>query len=228
MGPNGHVREMERQEKRPRGRREGEEPDSDSHPPLRPPKKLVACLIVLVLGVGATTSLACMTGGYGTATNPDSAGPLVKAGHRRITALGRFHPRRNPTLRAAIHAFGGPTSRRPRLDHHTCSVSWKDRRLRIKFDNYDGLNACSRRGGLAQSMVIRRSPRWHTTRNLRVGQTAFRLGRLYPRATRHGDLWWLRTAFSPIANGGRYALLAARVDHGRVSGFKGWIDAAGE
>jgi hypothetical protein len=49
-----------------------------------------------------------------------------------------------------------------------------------------------------------------------------------PGAHQHGSRFWLRTAFSPIGEGGLYPVLAARVHHHEVIGFKGWVGAAGD
>lgn len=159
-----------------------------------------------------------------------SAGALtIKPGRYSLTKLGHFHPRRNPTLKRAIRVFGKPSSRHSRLNGNECKVAWKDKRLHIKFANYGSGNACSRRGGRAQSVVIKRSRKWRTSKHLRVGQSVDHLLRLYPQARQHGRaFWWLKTAYSAVGSGGNYAVLAARVHHGRVNGFRGWIGAAGE
>jgi hypothetical protein len=148
----------------------------------------------------------------------------IRPDHFSLTKLGGFHPRQDPTLGRAIRVFGHPTARRPRSG---CRVRWRELRLHILFENFAGRNACSRHGGLAQKVRIGHSRRWQTNRHLRVGHRVSRLHRLYPNATHHGSRWWLKTALSPIS-GHHYPVLAARTHDGRVSGFAGWIGAAGE
>ncbi len=107
-------------------------------------------------------------------------------------------------------------------------MTWNDKKLHIDFENYGVGSACSHKYGMAQSVVIKRSRRWSTTKHLRVGQSVARLQRKYPGGSNHGAYWWLQEAYSPIGEGGYYAVLAARVHNGHVSGFRGWIGAAGE
>jgi hypothetical protein len=170
-----------------------------------------------ILGAGAATSIA----GHG-------AGALrIKPGRYNIARLGSFRPNRHADLGHAIRAFG-----RPSRIHHGhrsgCKVTWKDKRLKIDFENYGVGHPCSKKYGLAQSVVIKRSRRWSTTKHLRVGQSVNHLKRKYPGASNHGAYWWLRTAYSNFGEGGNYPVLAARVHRGRVAGFKGWVGAAGE
>jgi len=55
---------------------------------------------------------------------------------------------------------------------------------------------------------------------------------LYPRATRHGRWWWLVTGYTSVGCTKPcpypYAVLAARLRHGKVSAFSVWIGAAGD
>ncbi len=50
-------------------------------------------------------------------------------------------------------------------------MTWKDKRLHIDFENYGVGHPCSKKYGLAQSVVIKRSRRWSTTKHLSVGQS---------------------------------------------------------
>jgi hypothetical protein len=150
----------------------------------------------------------------------------IRANQSHVTQLGHFHT--SSDLGHAIHAFGQPSSR-----HHDrfsgCLVRWKKLKLRIDFENFGSGDACSKKGGQAQSFSIGFEKRWRTSRHLRVGQSVKRLKHRYRHARRHGSEYWLKSAYSPIGDGGHYAVLAARTHHLRwVSGFSGWIGSAGE
>jgi hypothetical protein len=155
-------------------------------------------------------------------------GLTVKPGRFGISKLGHYHPLKHPTLGRAIQAFGDPSTRDREFGGSGCLVRWRQYRLRIDFANFGGANPCSRSGGFAQKVQIGNSRKWQTDRHLRVGQKTSRLHHLYPAATRHGSNWWLKSAVSHIGGGGRYAVLAAKADGGRVRGFAGWIGAAGD
>jgi subtilisin family serine protease len=155
-------------------------------------------------------------------------GITIEAGRYNITELGRFHPNRNASLKRAIRAFGRPSSRPSNPNANLCKVGWRHERLQIEFANYGGHSACSSRYGRAQSVKIGRFRKWRTSKDLWVGQSTRRLRSLYPRAERHGALWWLKEAYSPFGTGSWYPVLAARARNGRVVGFAGWIGAAGE
>jgi hypothetical protein len=186
---------------------------------------------LIIFGAVALLAGASAASGFTDPTGNDAnqraavGGLVITPGRYGITGLGHFHPGRNASLRAAIRAFGKPTHIR---SGGRCGVTWRDKRLRIPFESHSGHgDACSRRHGLAQVVVIKRSRRWRTTTHLQVGHPLKRLRRLYPAAQHHGAYWWLKWAHPPRL-GPRYAVLAARVHHGRVVGFKGWIGAAGE
>jgi hypothetical protein len=155
-------------------------------------------------------------------------GITIETGRYSITELGRFHPKRNASLKRAIRAFGRPSSRPSNPNTNLCKVVWRNKRLRIEFANFGGHSACSGRYGQAQSVKIGRFRKWRTSRQLWMGESTRRLRSLYPGAERQGALWWLKEAYSPFGSGSWYPVLAARVRNGRVVGFNGWIGAAGE
>jgi hypothetical protein len=157
-----------------------------------------------------------------------AAGLTIKPGQFGISKLGKYHPLRQPTLGHAIGTFGDPSTRDREFGGSGCLVRWRQYRLRIDFANFGGANPCSRSGGFAQKVQVGNSQKWQTDRHLRVGQKVSRLHRLYPAASRHGSNWWLKSAVSHIGGGGHYAVLAAKVDGGRVRGFAGWVGAAGD
>ncbi len=166
--------------------------------------------LVLVLAVSAAVAV------------PSASGLTLDPGRYGLTQIGRFHPLSGETLADAVRDFGRPSSRH---GFSGCGIQWSRYKLKIVFANFGGgVQRCR------SAQVLKRadSHRWQTNRHLRVGQSLARLHHLYPGAKRHGASFWLRTAVSPFGTGARYAVLAARTHHGHVTGFKGWIGAAGE
>jgi hypothetical protein len=155
----------------------------------------------------------------------------VRIGDYLVKEIGPFHPRRDATLRAAIDAFGRPSSRHLRR-YGSCVVKWRRLRLRIEFANFGGRGpgqtTCTPGVGLAQSLVIK-GRRFRTWRGLRVGDSENALVRRHPAAEWRRGAWWLRTAASPFGDGSDYPVLRATVGpRAHVTSFTGWIGAAGE
>ena len=166
------------------------------------------------------------------ASDATAAGDTIRAqgsasGFGRVLAIGAFKPERDPTLAAAISAFGDPSSRR-RSGDTACRVSWSGVGLAILFANFGGGGACDPRYGRAQRGRANGS-RWRTGKGLRVGDRVRRLIRLHPRASRHGRVWWLVSGVSLYGSPSRrYPVLAAAVSRGRVASLKLEIGAAGD
>lgn len=181
----------------------------------------------LRVGVGRVAIAIAALAASVALVGPASASALtIRADQYRVTQLGHFHTAGSSSLAHAVNALGKPTGRHPR--NGGCLVRWKKLKLRIDFENFGGHNPCGRHGQ-AQSFSIGFEKRWRTSRHLRVGQPVDRLKNLYRHARRHGSEYWLKSAYSPLGTGGHYAVLAARTHHLRfVSGFEGWIGAAGE
>jgi hypothetical protein len=148
-------------------------------------------------------------------------------GFGRVTAIGDFKPDRDPTLGAAIRAFGRPSSIRERT-RTSCPAGWRALGLRIGFVNLGGGgSACVSSLGKAQS-VSAFGRRWRTSRGLKVGDSTRRLRRLYPHALRRGRTYRLVGAKSIFTDGSRYSVLAAKTSAGKVRSFRLFIGAAGE
>lgn len=180
---------------------------------------LLAAAVVLALAFDAAAASARLT---------------IKFNHQTgVTAMGKFHPRRAPSLRSAIRAFGRPTARR-KLGKSVCKVRWSRLSLRITFAYFGlpprGKTACSPSVGLAQNATIRGKHvgRWGTKRGLHGGSSLDRLLELYPGAEQHGRRWWLAKAISPFGDEEEYALFAVGVTNGYVRDFHIPIGAAGE
>jgi len=175
---------------------------------------LLACAVLLV---SAESALA------GEFTI-DARGSADSMG--RVLAIGDFKPRRNPTLGAALDAYGVPSSRR-RVSRVSCKVGWNGPGVKVVFANLGGGGPCGADRGRAQTARAF-GARWRTAKGLRIGQSLRRLRSLYPDATRHGDTWWLVTGFSQIGVPHRYPVLSATVPGGTVGSFGLQILAAGD
>jgi hypothetical protein len=144
-----------------------------------------------------------------------------------VRAIGDFRPVSDPTYAAALEVFGDPDAERPGFRGMSCRVSWHGQGLKIAFANFGGGSACNPDIGRSQ-FARAYGKRWRTARGLRVGDGARRLRDRYPRATRHGKLWWLLTAVSLIGETRRYPVVAATVRGARVRSFSVSIGAAGD
>ena len=173
---------------------------------------LLACAVLLV---GAESALAAEFT-INVRGNDDGFG--------RVLAIGDFKPGRDPTLAAALDAYGVPSFKR-RVSTVGCRVGWNGPGVKVLFANLGNGGACDR--GRAQTARAF-GDRWRTAKGLRVGQRLARLRSLYPSATRHRDTWWLVTALSRIGAPHRYPVLSATVRGGRVQSFLLRILAAGD
>ena len=142
----------------------------------------------------------------------------------RVLAIGDFKPSRDPTLGAAVDAYGVPSFKR-RVSSLGCRVGWNGPGVKVLFASLGAGGACDR--GRAQTARAF-GDRWRTAKGLRVGQPLARLRSLYPSATRHGQVWWLVTGLSQIGAPHRYPVLAAAVRGGTVQSFSLKILAAGD
>jgi len=147
-------------------------------------------------------------------------------GFGRVLAIGDFKPDRDPTLGAAIDAYGQPSFRR-RLAPEGCRVGWHALGVKVLFANLGGGNACEEDSGRSQTARAF-GARWRTARGLRIGQRLAQLRVLYPTATLHGRAWWLVTAVNRVGDPRRYPVLSATVRERTVRSFSVRIFAAGD
>jgi hypothetical protein len=150
-----------------------------------------------------------------------------RTGLGKVLAIGDFKPSRDPSLQAALNAYGTQTSARGGGDF--CKVTWRPLGLFYRFQNFGGQDSCRPEGGLAQRVVIKGSKPWHTGRGLALGDRVRKLKRLYPRAKRTSRGFRLVAGKLPFgAEPTGYAVLGARVKSGRVTAFTSFIGAAGD
>ena len=141
--------------------------------------------------------------------------------------IGDFRPARDPLLGAAVEAFGNTTSRRGGGD--VCRVRWGPLGLRMRFQNFGGLDSCDDDGGRAQKGTIKGDSRWRTPQGLHIGDTVQRLRRLHPKAKRTSRGFRLVEGKLPFGTPRvRYSVLGVRVAAGRVTAFTFFVGAAGD
>ena len=145
----------------------------------------------------------------------------------RVLAIGDWRTEADPTLGAAIAAFGSPSSQRQIGGRAGCGVRWRSAGVRAIFADLGGGVACNPADGRVQEARAYGSG-WRTVRGLAVGDRVRRLRRLYPRAERHRAGFWLVTAFSLIGTEGRYPVLRSVMDGRRVRAFHVEVGAAGD
>lgn len=148
-----------------------------------------------------------------------------QTGLGEVRAIGDFKPAVNPRLRAAVRAFGQPTSRRG--GGEICRVRWNRFGLTIRFQNFGGFNSCGPRG-LAQKAVVTGEQPWRTAKGLRLGDGVVRIRRLYPNARQTRRGFRIISGILPFGRPQPYAVLGARLEDGDVSAFTLFIGAAGD
>jgi hypothetical protein len=161
-----------------------------------------------------------------------------KAGDYRIGSTSR-------RLQDAIAAFGKPSACRIKGSSNHAQVEWTNRGIWIDLWTYGGLpegeTGCTSPDLIYVSEIRLTSPRWHTAFGLRVGDSASKLRRLYPRSTYHYSRtgsrseYWLVTRHSACIgqcsptedqHGVDVPQLTAQVVSGRVIAF--WIPVFGQ
>lgn len=179
----------------------------------------------------ALVALALLVAALAAATPADARSFVIKArgsqtGLGVVRAIGDFKPSRAPTLAAAIRAYGRPTSKSGRGE--ICRVRWARLGVRIRFQNFGGVDSCEPRNGRAQKAVVKGDRPWRTEKGLRLGDSVNKLDRLHPRARRTSRGFRLVEGVLPFGRPQRYAVLGARVAGGRATAFTLFIGAAGD
>ncbi|MCW2951357.1 MAG: hypothetical protein JWQ48_527 [Conexibacter sp.] len=198
--------------------------------------RAASCTVKVITTTGALALAIFALGAL--ADEPTSArgtGQLVVAvrSDGAVTQLGplRLHPSRSggygseATYRAVVNVLGQPGAVR-RGARYECAARWFRHGLRIVFADYSGLTACTTGGWVQEASMT--GARWRTAEGLRIGERVEDLQAVYPDAERHGSVWWLIRAFTPIGESGWYGALIAVVRDGRVTGFQAPVGAGGE
>jgi hypothetical protein len=150
---------------------------------------------------------------------------VIRANSAGVQNLGGFHPMRNPTVGAAVKAFGRSSSRQPRYGGEGCVVSWRKIGLKLTFAYYGGGGrwaACQAKRGIAKFASIEGlgSDRWITSRGLQIGDSREQLERRHPSAVEWEGDYWLAIGYTPIGEGSSYPVLAATLRGETVRGFE--------
>lgn len=133
---------------------------------------------------------------------------------RKDNDIGGFKLGADATLRAAIGAYGAPTSLVP-FEGQACIVVWSLFGIRITFSHVVSTTPCDGRG--CHSETILTSPKWKTDKGLHVGDTLSRLRQTYRGAKPFVLKRW--TLISRPLAGTRLPTLLATVDKGRIVAF---------
>ena len=178
--------------------------------------RIAAGLASLIVALGFTT---------GIRTGPSF---LVRSDVR----IGSFAVKQDGTLGGLERAFGPP-----RATHRTqtgCRAAWTNYGLTVDVYNLGAQDPCNPKYGYFFRAIMR-GPRWHTPRDLHVGDSVRSLQRQYPRARFHSGRrdawppgWWLVTRYSPVGTGGFYPGLMATTRDGAVNALYVRFAAGGE
>lgn len=190
-------------------------------------RQIIICLTVFL----AFVPTAVASSEVGTAPLARSV-LTIQASSIGVYNLGGFHPIRNPTVGAAVKAYGRPSSRRPRFGGSGCDISWRRIGIQMTFAYFGGGGgrraACRANRGVAKSALIRGfgAERWQTSRGVRIGDSREQLERRHPSAVEWEGDYWLEIGYSPIGEGSSYPVLVALIDGGTVSGFEAMMSPA--
>jgi hypothetical protein len=128
--------------------------------------------------------------------------------------IGRSTP---PQVR---QLFGGPSTVRTTAAGSSCVQTWRGARLAVEFFSFE-TKPCIK--GVALVVTVTGRAAWRTALGLRVGDTAARVRKLYPRAPLKSGIpgdngYWLVTRqICKEVGGGSYPGLLARMKAGKVS-----------
>ena len=133
---------------------------------------------------------------------------------RKDTDIGGFKLTSDATLRAAIDAYGAPTSRLP-YEGQACIVVWSEFGIRINFSHVVSMTPCDGRGCHSETTLT--SSKWKTDKGLHVGDSLKRLRQVYRRAKLFISQRW--TLISRPFAGTRLPTLLPTVNKGRIVAF---------
>lgn len=181
--------------------------------------------------------------GSTTSGRSSSANTVIFASAQNITVGGYriFSPRSllSPSYAGAIKAYGLDDGcnllsyeRGGEPQDSLGQVTWRSLGVRIRVATLgalpDGADVCTdpKDAKLDKEWVTGRQ--WRTAKGLRIGDPITKLRRLYPKASRHGNSWWMVTARSIVVGPGLYPIFYVQAKGGRVDQFVFNIGAQGE
>lgn len=132
------------------------------------------------------------------------------------------------TLAAATRAFGRPSRIDPVGDgSDACRVTWRRLRIKALFANFGLDSACSPQGGRFQAATIR-SPRFRTSRGVRVGSSSSSIPLKHTGAEFVSGAWWIATIAFLGDEENRTPTIKAQVANGKVTALSLFVGAAGD
>lgn len=147
-----------------------------------------------------------------------------------VTRIGKL--KRPWTLKAAIRAWGRPSSKRSLGKGIGCRVKWSRRGITATFSNFGALGrrtACTPRLGLLQTATITDS-RYGTAAGLRPGSPVSDIQIAHPTAEANGSVWRIATVPCRIGScdDPDTPTVEALTASGKVRALRIWIGAAGD
>lgn len=193
---------------------------------LRP----VAAALVATGALAAAAAPASATPAAPTAAAAAQTPPpiTIHTSAGMVTRIGALNVARDPTLRNAIRRWGRPSSRQSRYRGTACTVRWKRLQITASFGFLGaGASACSPRAGRLASATFR-SPRFATTRGIRVGSASSDIQAAYPDATYENGAWTIASFYSEIGTGADQPTLRALTRGGEVHALSIYVGGAGD
>jgi hypothetical protein len=143
------------------------------------------------------------------------------------------------TYQEAIDVYGRPSVCLPRKPWQPFATAvWRTEGFRLKITSLGyippGKTFCTAPRRVYIDTAIATGKRWHTTRGLRIGDSAAKLHRLYPHARRFRQGWGIVQVYSHcgagICQGESHWVprLAAVLRNGRVAAFVFPVGAEGD
>jgi hypothetical protein len=165
--------------------------------------------------------------------------PFVVQATPATQQLGAWTIGARATYQDAINAYGKPSACLPRKPRQAFATAvWRTEGFRLKITSLGyippGKTLCTDPRHVYVDTAIATGRRWHTTRGLRIGDSAAKLHRLYPFARRFWQGWGVVQVYShcgaDICQGEMHWVprLAAVLRNGRVASFVFPVGAEGD
>jgi hypothetical protein len=187
----------------------------------------------------AVVGVCCDVEGHRRQAYAVNVVPFVVQATPATQQLGALTISDRGTYQDAIDAYGKPSACLPRKPWQPFATAvWRTEGFRLKITSLGyippGKTFCTAPRRVYIDTAIATGKRWHTTRGLRIGDTAAKLHRLYPHARRFREGWGIVQVFSHcgagICQGESHWVprLAAVLRNGRVAAFVFPVGAEGD